>query len=127
MDISVIVPLYNEEESLRELFLWIKRVMDENNFTYEVLFIDDGSKDSSWDVVSSLAQNHKEVRGFKLSKNYGKTAALQTGFNKAKGKVVITMDADLQDSPDEIPSLYKMIKEEGYDLVSGWKQKRYDP
>jgi glycosyltransferase involved in cell wall biosynthesis len=127
MDISAIIPLYNEEESLHELHSWIKRVMDDHAFTYEILFIDDGSKDSSWQVIKSLSEENPEVRGFRFSKNYGKTAALQTGFNEAKGKVVITLDADLQDSPDEIPELYRMITEDGYDLVSGWKEKRFDP
>jgi glycosyltransferase involved in cell wall biosynthesis len=127
MDISAVIPVYNEEESLPELHAWIKRVMDDHAFTYEILFIDDGSKDRSWEIVKSLAQENPEVHGFKFSKNYGKTAALQTGFNEAKGKVVITLDADLQDSPDEIPELYRMITEDGYDLVSGWKEKRYDP
>jgi glycosyltransferase involved in cell wall biosynthesis len=127
MDISAIIPLYNEEESLHELHSWIKRVMDDHAFTYEILFIDDGSKDSSWQVIKSLSEENPEVRGFRFSKNYGKTAALQTGFNEAKGKVVITLDADLQDSPDEIPELYRMIIEDGYDLVSGWKEKRFDP
>lgn len=127
MDISAVIPLYNEEESLPELHAWIKRVMDDHAFTYEILFIDDGSKDRSWEIVKSLAETNPEVHGFKFSKNYGKTAALQTGFNEAKGNVIITLDADLQDSPDEIPELYRMITEDGYDLVSGWKQKRYDP
>ncbi|ADQ19183.1 glycosyl transferase family 2 [Leadbetterella byssophila DSM 17132] len=127
MDISVVIPLYNEAESLRELHAWIKRVMENHAFSYEVLFIDDGSNDDSWNIILDLARNNPEVRGFKFAKNYGKTAALQTGFNETQGQVVITMDADLQDSPDEIPELYKMITEDGYDLVSGWKQKRYDP
>ncbi|NMA73691.1 MAG: glycosyltransferase [Bacteroidales bacterium] len=127
MDISVVVPLYNEEESLPELYQWIQRVMDENGFSYEVLFIDDGSLDSSWDVIQQLQKQSESVRGIKFRRNYGKSAALFCGFQDAKGEVVITMDADLQDSPDEIPELYRMIKEEGYDLVSGWKKKRYDP
>ncbi|MGL4630307.1 MAG: glycosyltransferase family 2 protein [Leadbetterella sp.] len=127
IDISVVIPLYNEDESLPELYAWIKRVMDENEFSYEVLFIDDGSKDDSWQVVTELGTHDSRVRGFKFSRNNGKTAALQVGFNECKGNVVITMDADLQDSPDEIPGLYNMIVKEGYDLVSGWKQKRYDP
>ena len=126
MDITVIVPLYNEEESLPELFSWIKRVMDENSFSYEVIFVDDGSSDSSWKVIEHLSEEHSEAKGIKFKRNYGKSAALYCGFEKAQGDVVITMDADLQDSPDEIPELYRMIKEEGYDLVSGWKQKRYD-
>jgi glycosyltransferase involved in cell wall biosynthesis len=127
MDISVVIPLYNEAESLKELHSWIKKVMDNHAFTYEVLFIDDGSTDESWEIIKELASLYPEVHGYKFSKNYGKTAALQTGFNETKGSVVITMDADLQDSPDEIPELYRMITEEKYDLVSGWKQKRYDP
>ncbi|HLO46229.1 MAG TPA: glycosyltransferase family 2 protein [Leadbetterella sp.] len=127
IDISVVIPFFNEDESLAELHAWIKKVMDENAFSYEVLLIDDGSRDESWNIVKKLRETNPEVRGFKFSKNNGKTAALQVGFNACQGEVVITMDADLQDSPDEIPGLYKMIKEEGYDLVSGWKQKRYDP
>ena len=127
MDISVIVPLYNEEESLPELFAWIKRVMDENKFGYEVIFVNDGSTDHSWDVIESLAKEHPQAKGIKFRRNYGKSPALFCGFEKAQGDVVITMDADLQDSPDEIPELYRMITEEGYDLVSGYKKKRYDP
>lgn len=127
MDISVVVPLYNEEESLPELAAWIKRVMDENGFSYEVIFVDDGSTDSSWDVVRRLAAENPNIKGISFSRNYGKSPALNTGFAKAQGEVVITMDADLQDSPDEIPELYRMIVEDGYDLVSGWKKKRYDP
>lgn len=127
MDISVVIPLYNEEESLPELKSWIDRVMKANNFTYEVIFVDDGSKDSSWKVVEKLCSESNNVRGIKFRRNYGKSPALHCGFDIAEGDVVITMDADLQDSPDEIPELYRMIKEEGYDLVSGWKQKRYDP
>lgn len=127
IDISVIVPLYNEEDSLPELHDWIKRVMEDNAFSYEVLFIDDGSIDTSWDVIKKLAKKDEFVKGFKFGNNHGKTAALQCGFNECQGEVVITMDADLQDSPDEIPELYKMIKQDGFDLVSGWKQKRYDP
>lgn len=126
MDISVIVPLYNEEESLPELFQWIKRVMDEHHFTYEVIFVNDGSTDHSWEVIESLGKDNAEVKGIKFRRNYGKSAALYCGFDKAQGDVVITMDADLQDSPDEIPELYRMITEEKYDLVSGWKKKRYD-
>lgn len=126
MDISVIVPLYNEEESLPELFQWIKRVMDEHHFTYEVIFVNDGSTDQSWEVIESLGKDNAEVKGIKFRRNYGKSAALYCGFDKAQGDVVITMDADLQDSPDEIPELYRMITEEKYDLVSGWKKKRYD-
>lgn len=127
MDISVIVPLYNEEESLPELAQWIERVMDENGFSYEILFIDDGSTDRSWNVVNQLRKTNPRIGGVSFRRNYGKSPALNTGFQRAKGDVVITMDADLQDSPDEIPELYRMIKEDGYDLVSGWKQKRYDP
>lgn len=127
MDISVVVPLYNEEESLPELFAWIKRVMDTNHFTYEVIFVNDGSTDHSWNVIEKLASENKEAKGIKFRRNYGKSPALFCGFEKAQGNVVITMDADLQDSPDEIPELYRMITEEGYDLVSGYKQKRYDP
>lgn len=127
IQISVLIPLYNEDESLPELHDWIVRVMKVNNFSYEILFVDDGSKDNSWEVIKALHQKNPCVRGFKFTRNNGKTAALQTGFNALKGKVVITMDADLQDSPDEIPELYRMITEEGYDIVSGWKKKRYDP
>ena len=127
MDISVIIPLYNEEESLPELYAWIERVMDENKFSYEVIFVNDGSTDRSWEVIEGLAAKHEQVRGIKFRRNYGKSPALYCGFKQTQGDVVITMDADLQDSPDEIPGLYKMIKEEGYDLVSGYKQKRYDP
>ena len=127
MDISVIIPLYNEEESLPELYAWIERVMKENNFSYEVVFVNDGSTDHSWDVIEELRKKSNNVKGIKFRRNYGKSPALYCGFETAEGDVVITMDADLQDSPDEIPGLYKMIKEEGYDLVSGYKQKRYDP
>ena len=127
MDISVIVPLYNEAESLPELHAWIKRVMDANKYTYEVLFINDGSTDDSWRVIEELHAAHPEVKGIKFRRNYGKSPALYCGFNRAEGDVVITMDADLQDSPDEIPELHRMVMEEGYDLVSGYKQKRYDP
>jgi glycosyltransferase involved in cell wall biosynthesis len=126
MDISIIVPLYNEDESLPKLYEWIQRVMKENNYTYEVIFVNDGSTDRSWDVIESLHQQSEQVRAIKFRRNYGKSPALYCGFQAAKGDVVITMDADLQDSPDEIPELYKMIVEEGYDLVSGWKKKRYD-
>ncbi len=126
-DISVIVPLYNEEESLPELEAWIARVMAQNGFSYEVIFIDDGSTDRSWEVIESLCAKNPCVKGVKFRRNYGKSPALNTGFARARGRVVITMDADLQDSPDEIPELYRMITAEGYDLVSGWKQKRYDP
>ena len=127
LDISIIVPIFNEEESLGELCNWINDVMKENNFTYEIILLDDGSSDSSWDRIRQISQENTAVQGIKLRRNYGKTAVLQTGFEAAQGDVVITMDADLQDSPDEIPYLYKMIKEQGYDLVSGWKKKRYDP
>jgi glycosyltransferase involved in cell wall biosynthesis len=127
MDISVIIPLYNEAESLPELAQWIERVMSENGYTYEVIFINDGSTDNSWDVIEQLKNKNSNIHGVKFRRNYGKSPALYCGFERAKGDVVITMDADLQDSPDEIPKLYRMITEEGYDLVSGYKQKRYDP
>lgn len=127
MDISVVVPLFNEEESLPELYAWIERVMKANGFSYEVIFVNDGSTDGSWKVIEELSKKSENVRGIKFRRNYGKSPALYCGFKAAKGDVVITMDADLQDSPDEIPGLYKMIKEDGYDLVSGYKQKRYDP
>ena len=127
MDISVIVPLYNEAESLPELHAWIKRVMDANGFTYEIIFVNDGSTDSSWQVIEKLSASNPEVKGIKFRRNYGKSPALYCGFARAEGDVVITMDADLQDSPDEIPELRRMIVEDGYDLVSGYKQKRYDP
>lgn len=126
-DISVVVPLFNEDESLPELHKWIVKVMQENNFSYEVVFIDDGSKDKSWSVVEELNRKDANVKGIKFQRNYGKSAALQKGFEAAKGDVVITMDADLQDSPDEIPELYRMIMEDDFDLVSGWKKKRFDP
>ena len=127
MDISVVVPLYNEAEALPELCAWIERVMDENHFSYEIIFVNDGSTDNSWDVIRDLSANNPYVKGVAFRRNYGKSPALNTGFARAKGDVVITMDADLQDSPDEIPALYKMIVDDGYDLVSGYKQKRYDP
>lgn len=128
MDISVVIPLYNEEESLPELYAWITRVMEANGFSYEILFIDDGSTDGSWNVVEQLHRTDPaHVAGVSFRRNYGKSPALHTGFRMAQGDVVITMDADLQDSPDEIPELYRMITSEGYDLVSGYKQKRYDP
>lgn len=127
MDISIIVPLYNEEESLPELYAWIERVMKANNFTYEVIFVNDGSTDGSWRIIEDLSRQHGNVKGIKFRRNYGKSPALFCGFERAEGDVVITMDADLQDSPDEIPELYRMITKDGYDLVSGWKQKRYDP
>lgn len=124
MDISVIVPLYNEEESIKELYEWIQRVMQQQGFSYEVIFVNDGSTDHSWDVIEALNAEDKHVRGIKFRRNYGKSPALYCGFEMAKGEVVITMDADLQDSPDEIPELYRMIKTEGYDLVSGYKMNR---
>ncbi|MBQ5903463.1 MAG: glycosyltransferase family 2 protein [Alistipes sp.] len=127
MDVSVVVPLYNEEESLPELVAWIDRVAKDNRLSYEVIMIDDGSTDRSWEVVEKLAKQYDTVRGIAFRRNYGKSAALYCGFEAAQGEVVITMDADLQDSPDEIPELRRMILEEGYDLVSGWKKKRYDP
>lgn len=127
MDISVVIPLFNEEESLPELHAWIKRVMLAHGFSYEVVFVDDGSTDASWRIISELQQTDACVKGIKFRRNYGKSPALYCGFAKVQGDVVITMDADLQDSPDEIPELYRMIMEEGYDLVSGYKQKRYDP
>ena len=127
IDISVIVPLFNEDESLKELETWIAKVMKEHNFSYEIVFIDDGSKDKSWEVIKELRALNSSVRGIKFRRNYGKSAAMNTGFHACEGNVVITMDADLQDSPDEIPELYRMIMEDGYDLVSGWKKKRYDP
>ena len=126
MDISVIIPLLNEEESLPELHDWIVRVMTDNNFSYEVIFVDDGSKDKSWSVIEGLSQKNPNIKAIKFRRNYGKSPALHVGFEAAQGNVVITMDADLQDSPDEIPELYKMITQGGFDLVSGWKQKRYD-
>lgn len=126
MNISVVIPLFNEEESLPELHEWITRVMRENNYTYEIIFVDDGSRDASWQVVERLAAADKAIKALKFRRNYGKSPALHKGFEMAQGEVVITMDADLQDSPDEIPGLYAMIVNENYDLVSGWKQKRYD-
>lgn len=127
MDISVVVPLYNEEESLPELTEWIVRVMNENGFTYEIIFVNDGSTDGSASVIKRMAETNPAIHGISFSRNYGKSPALNTGFARAKGDVVITMDADLQDSPDEIPELFRMITQDGYDLVSGWKKKRYDP
>ncbi len=127
MDISVVIPLYNEDESLPELYDWIERVMAQNAFSFEVIFVNDGSTDHSWDVITELAARSEHVKGIKFRRNYGKSPALYCGFKEAQGDVVITMDADLQDSPDEIPELYRMIKEEKYDLVSGYKQKRHDP
>lgn len=127
MDISVVIPLYNEEESLPELTEWIQRMMNENGFSFEIIFIDDGSTDNSWNVIKKLKKRFNEIVGIRFSRNYGKSAGLNEGFKHAKGEVVITMDADLQDSPDEIPALYNMIMNDGYDLVSGWKKQRYDP
>ena len=127
MDISIIIPLFNEEESLPELCSWIEKVMNKNKYSYEVLLMDDGSKDKSWSVIENISSKNSNIKGIKFRRNYGKSAALNIGFQKAIGNVVITMDADLQDSPDEIPALYDKIMKEGYDLVSGWKQKRYDP
>ncbi|MDE6490344.1 MAG: glycosyltransferase family 2 protein, partial [Muribaculaceae bacterium] len=127
MDISVIVPLYNEAESLPELEAWIDRVMKANGFSYEIIFVNDGSTDTSWEVIRGLQRRNPAVKGVSFRRNYGKSPALNTGFARAQGDVVITMDADLQDSPDEIPELYRMITCEGFDLVSGWKRKRYDP
>ena len=127
MDISVVIPLYNEAESLPELFAWIERVMEENHFSYEVIFVDDGSTDNSWEIIEGFRQKSSVVRGIRFRRNYGKSPGLHCGFQRAEGDVVITMDADVQDSPDEIPELYRMITEDGYDLVSGWKKKRYDP
>jgi glycosyltransferase involved in cell wall biosynthesis len=126
MDISVVIPLYNEEESLPELEAWIKHVAEENNYTYEIIMIDDGSTDNSWEIIQQLHQQNPLVKGIKFQRNYGKSAALNEGFKIAKGDVVITMDADLQDSPDEIPELRKMVLEDDFDIVSGWKKKRYD-
>lgn len=127
MDISVVIPLFNEAESLPEAHAWIQRVMQANHFTYEIIFVNDGSTDNSWQVIESLHQKDEHVKAIKFRRNYGKSPALYCGFKRAQGDVVITMDADLQDSPDEIPGLYKMIKEDHYDLVSGYKKKRYDP
>ena len=126
MDISIVIPLFNEEESLPHLAEWIDRVMAEHHFSYEVIMVDDGSKDGSWQVIEDLRAKNNAYKGVKFRRNYGKSAALNVGFQHAEGDVVVTMDADLQDSPDELPELYKMIKEDGYDLVSGWKKKRYD-
>lgn len=127
MDISVVVPLFNEEESLPELSAWIKRVLNEHGLSYEVVFVDDGSTDRSWEVIGELSKEYPEVKGIRFRRNYGKSAALHTGFQKVQGEVVFTMDADLQDSPEELPEMRRMILEEGYDVVSGWKKKRYDP
>ena len=127
MDISLVIPLYNEDESLPELVEWINKVMVENQFSYEVVLVDDGSSDNSWKVILELSKKYPAVKGIRFRRNYGKSAGLNVGFDAACGDVIITMDADLQDSPDEIPELYKMITQDGFDLVSGWKQKRYDP
>lgn len=127
MDITIVVPVYNEVESLPELASWIKRVMDANKYSYEVIMIDDGSRDGSWGIIEELASQNTSIRGIKFRRNYGKAAALNSGFSEAKGDVVVTMDADLQDSPDEVPDLYKMVMKKDYDLVSGWKKKRHDP
>ena len=126
MNLSLVIPLYNEDESLPELCSWIEKVMNTHQYTYEIILIDDGSKDKSWSVIEDLSSKNTNIKGVKFTRNYGKSAALYVGFEMAQGDVVITMDADLQDSPDEIPELYKMISQEGYDIVSGWKQKRYD-
>ncbi|WP_299364296.1 glycosyltransferase family 2 protein [Winogradskyella sp.] len=126
MNLSVVIPLLNEEESLKELHDWIVSVMQSNSFSYEILFIDDGSTDGSWEVITQLNQNNPNVKGIRFLKNFGKSQALHAGFAQAKGDVVITMDADLQDNPEEIPELYKMVIEDRYDLISGWKKKRYD-
>lgn len=127
LELSIVVPLFNEAESLPELHAWIKRVLNDHHLSYEVIFVDDGSKDGSWKVIESLKLIDSNVRGIKFQRNYGKSAALHTGFQAAMGKVVVTMDADLQDSPDELPELHRMITEGDYDVVSGWKKKRYDP
>lgn len=126
MDISVVIPLYNEEESLPELYRWLRRVMEEQGYSYEIIFVDDGSTDGSWEVIRQLSNESDKVKAIRFRRNYGKSPALHCAFGKAQGDVVVTMDADLQDSPDEIPELYRMVREEGYDLVSGWKKKRYD-
>lgn len=126
MQLSIVIPLLNEEESINELYHWIANVMQSNGFLYELIFIDDGSTDGSWEVIQDLTQKHKEVKAIRFLKNFGKSQALHAGFAKASGDVVITMDADLQDNPEEIPELYKMIINDGYDLISGWKKKRYD-
>lgn len=127
LDISIVIPLLNEEESLPELEAWIRRVMDAHKFAYEIIFVDDGSTDNSWAIIEELSQNNASVKGIKFRRNYGKSAGLNEGFKAATGDVVFTMDADLQDSPDELPEMYRMVTEDGYDLVSGWKEKRFDP
>lgn len=126
-NVSIVIPLFNEDESLTELYQWIKRVVDENSLSYEIVFVDDGSKDKSWSVIEALTSEDSNVKAIKFQRNYGKSAALQVGFQAASGDVVITMDADLQDSPDEIPELYRMVMVEDFDVVSGWKKKRHDP
>jgi len=126
MNISVVIPLLNEQESLKELYDWIAKVMQSNHFSYEIIFIDDGSTDESWETITALSKKNNNVKGIRFLKNFGKSQALHAGFKKAEGEVIITMDADLQDNPDEIPELYNMITKEGYDMVSGWKKKRYD-
>jgi glycosyltransferase involved in cell wall biosynthesis len=127
LQLSIVVPLYNEAESLPELCSWIDRVMKENAFSYEMIFVNDGSNDNSWEVLKQLSTQYSSLQAISFARNFGKSAALHEGFTKASGQVVITMDADLQDSPDEIPELYRLITEENYDLISGWKQKRFDP
>lgn len=127
MDISIIISLLNEEESLPELTQWIAKVMNDNNFTYEIVMVDDGSSDNSWKMINKLRQTNANIKGIKFRRNYGKSAAIHVGFEHASGEVVFTMDADLQDNPEEIPEMYKMVKEQGYDMVSGWKKKRFDP
>ena len=127
LSLSVVIPVYNEEESIGELAGWIEKICNSNNLKFEIIFIDDGSKDSSWDVIRRLSESNNAIKGLRFRRNYGKAAALQSGFTEAKGEVILTMDSDLQDSPDEIPGLLQMINEDGYDLVSGWKKKRYDP
>jgi len=127
MDLSIIIPLYNEEESLPELCVWIRKVVEEQNYSYEIILVDDGSNDKSWEVIKKLGSENNAIKAIRFRRNYGKSAALNVGFEASSGDVVITMDADLQDSPDEIPGLYRMIKEDGYDLVSGWKKVRHDP
>ncbi|MBN1769406.1 MAG: glycosyltransferase family 2 protein [Prolixibacteraceae bacterium] len=127
MNLSIIIPLFNEEESLPELAAWIKKVMDENGFTYEIIFIDDGSRDGSWNVIKKLTGENQHIKAIRFQRNYGKSPALHVGFQKAQGDIVITMDADLQDNPEEIPEMKRMIEEDGYDLVSGWKKVRHDP
>ncbi len=127
MDISIVVPLYNEDESLPELVAWVDKVMGENNFSYEIILVDDGSTDNSWSVIMQLKETYNSIKAVKFRRNYGKSAALNVAFEVTQGDVVITMDADLQDSPDEIPELFRRVKEEGFDIVSGWKKKRYDP